>query len=236
MPTVLISGANQGLGLEFARQYAADGWQVIASCRRPDSADDLQRLAKHHHSVTIEQLDVTSLAGIDDLAHRYAGQTIDLLLNNAGMIGPHPVAEHIRLQHFGTLDYGLWDEVIRTNTFGPVKMAEAFLANVADSDQKKIVTLSSTVGSITERDTPAMAYATSKTAVNKAMKILAAQLKDQEIIVALLCPGQVKTRMDFGNSDVDIDVSVVAMRGLIERMTLASSGTFTRYSGETIAW
>ncbi len=236
MPTVLITGANRGLGLEFARQYALADYGVIACCRQPDEADELKELARGHDSITVEQLDVTDHGSIDELARDYRGQPIDILLNNAGIIGPVPIRDHVAGQHFGTLDYSLWDGVIHTNTYGPVKMTEAFIDQVAASDQKKIVSLSSTIGSIAERDTPAFAYATSKTALNKAMTLLASHLRDRGVIVAIFCPGYVKTRMDLGGATVEIPDSVAGMRRLIDQMTLENSGSFTRYNGEHIAW
>ena len=234
MPKVLITGANRGIGLELARQYVADGWDVIACCRNPKDAEDLQSLAGS--SLRLCPLDVTDHQAITALADELRDEPIDVLINNAGIIGPVPVAENIELQHFGTIDYSVWERVIRINTFGPVKMAEAFLPHVLAGKQKKIVNVSSTVGSITERDTAAFAYATSKTALNKAMTLLASQLKEQGVAVALVCPGYVKTRMDFGTADVEIPDSAKGIRLLVENLTLAESGSFTRYNGEKIAW
>jgi len=236
MSTVLITGANRGIGLELCRQYLKQDWQVIATCRDPDAANELQALVTAHPQLRIMALDVTDLSAVDRLAAELAGQPIDVLINNAGIVGPVPVPEHIGRQHFGTLDYDVWEQVLRTNTFGPVKLSEALLPNLLAGGQKKIVTLSSTVGSIVERDTPAMAYATSKTAVNKAMTLLAGILREQGIVVALVCPGYVKTRLDFGGADVEIEDSARALIGRIEGFGLADSGTFTRYNGETIAW
>ncbi|MDJ0926398.1 MAG: SDR family oxidoreductase [Gammaproteobacteria bacterium] len=235
MATVLITGANRGIGLEFARQYLADNWQVVACCRDPDQADELRALADDEHRLQVERVDVTDHAQIDALAGRFR-EPIDVLLNNAGIIGPIPIPAHIGKQHFGSLDYDLWERVLRTNTFGPIKMAEAFLPQVEASEQKKIVSLSSSLGSIAERDTPAYAYATSKTALNKAMTLLAASLRDRDVIVTVVCPGYVKTRMDFGTANVEIPDSVAGLRRLIAGFTLADSGTFTRYNGERIPW
>jgi len=234
VPKVLITGANRGIGLELARQYVADGWDVIACCRNPKDAEDLQSLAGS--SLRLCPLDVTDHQAITALADELRDEPIDVLINNAGIIGPVPVAENIELQHFGTIDYSVWERVIRINTFGPVKMAEAFLPHVLAGKQKKIVNVSSTVGSITERDTAAFAYATSKTALNKAMTLLASQLKEQGVAVALVCPGYVKTRMDFGTADVEIPDSAKGIRSIVEKLTLAESGSFTRYNGEKISW
>lgn len=234
MPTTLITGANRGIGLELARQYLQSGWQVIACCRRPGDADELKALQCDR--LDVQALDVTDHLQIEVLAERLKGLPVDVLINNAGIIGPVPVAKHIEQQHFGSINYELWERVIRTNTFGPVKMAEALLPNLLKGEQKKIVTLSSTVGSITERDTPAFAYATSKTAVNKAMTLLASQLSGQGVTVVLVCPGYVKTRMDFGGADVEVTQSAAALHKLIEKFSLRDSGSFTRFNGEPIAW
>ena len=237
MPTVLITGANRGLGLEFTRQYAADGWHVIACCRQPADADELNALAAENSEIVVEQLDVNDFAAIDALAEKYQGKPIDILLNNAGIIGPLPIAENIERQHFGSMDYGVWEEVIHTNTFAPLKMAEAFLENVADSEQKKIINISSTVASITEMTIPGVAYASSKSALNRAMTIVASQVKDRGVIVAMYCPGYVKTRMDaFGYAMVEIPESIAALRPMIAALTIEQTGSYTGHDGRTIGW
>lgn len=237
MPTILITGANRGLGLEFAGQYAADDWDVIACCRAPDAAVDLAKLAAQYRSLHLETLDVRDHKAIESLGNKYLGQPIDVLLNNAGIIGPIPIAEHVERQHFGHMDYGLWLNVIETNTFAPVKLAETFVDNVAASQQKKIVNISSTVGSIAEMTVPSIAYASSKTALNRAMTIIAEQLRDRGIIVAMFCPGYVKTRMDaFGYAMVEIPESISGLRKLIATLTIEDAGSFTRYDGTPVAW
>jgi len=237
MPTILITGANRGLGLEFTRQYAADGWHVIACCRQPADADELNALAVENSEIVVEQLDVNDFAAIDALAEKYQGKPIDILLNNAGIIGPLPIAENIERQHFGSMDYGVWEEVIHTNTFAPLKMAEAFLENVVDSEQKKIINISSTVASITEMTIPGVAYASSKSALNRAMTIVASQVKDRGVIVAMYCPGYVKTRMDaFGYAMVEIPESIAALRPMIAALTIEQTGSYTGHDGRTIGW
>lgn len=237
MPTVLVTGANRGLGLEFVRQYAADGWKILACCRHPDSADELQALAAANKAITIEPLDVTDFPAIDALAAKYTGLPIDVLLNNAGIIGPIPIAEHIKRQHFGSMDFGVWEEVLRVNTLAPVKMAEAFLENVAASEQKKIVTISSTVGSIGSMTVPAIAYASSKSSLNRAMTIIAGNLKKCGIIVAMFCPGYVKTRMDtYGYATVEIVDSIAALRPMIADLTIEQAGCYRGHDGRTIPW
>lgn len=237
MFTILITGANRGLGLEFARQYAEDGWRVIACCRRPAEADELQSLANRYDALTIEALDVCDRDAIDTLAREYADQAIDVLLNNAGIIGPIPIGDNVERQHFGTMDYDVWREVLETNTFAPLKMAEAFVEHVAASEQKKIVNISSQVSSMAEMSVPALAYASSKTALNRVMTTVAGQLSERGITVAMFCPGYVKTRMDaYGYAMVEIEQSVSALRPLIASLTLDDAGSFTRFDGKPIAW
>lgn len=237
MATILITGANQGIGLEFTRQYATNGWDVIACCRTPDKANDLQALAKAFPAITIEQLDVRNHSAIEALGDKYTGTPLDVLVNNAGMIGPIPIAENIHRQHFGSIDYDVWQMVLQTNTFGPIKLAETFADNLAASEQKKIVNITSNVGSIAERRLPAIAYGTSKTALNKASTVIAEQLKERGVIVALFCPGAVKTRMDaWGNAGVGIEESVSALRPLIASLTMSDTGSYRDYTGRTIAW
>jgi NAD(P)-dependent dehydrogenase (short-subunit alcohol dehydrogenase family) len=237
MPTILITGANRGLGLEFTRQYAADGWHVIACCRQPADADELNALTAENAEIVVEQLDVNDFSAIDVLAEKYSAKAIDVLLNNAGIIGPIPIAENIERQRFGSMEYDVWADVIRTNTFAPLKMAEAFLENVAVSEQKKIVNISSTVGSISEMTIPGVAYASSKSALNRAMTIVASQVKERGVIVAMYCPGYVKTRMDaFGYAMVEIPESIAALRPMIAALTIEQTGSYTGHDGRTIGW
>ncbi len=236
MPSVLVTGASQGLGLEFVRQYASAGWQVIACCRNPASSPALQALAQGHETIRIEPLEITAGGQVNDLARRLAGSTIDLLLNNAGTMGTLPFAANLERQHFGSIDYELWDEVFRTNTLGTVRVTEALLDLVAASVQKRVICLSSTTGSIAESRRQALAYTTSKAALNKAMTLIADHVRSRGVTVTLVCPGYVKTRMNVGGATIEVAESVAAIRALVDRLTLADSGRFLRYNGEAIAW
>jgi NAD(P)-dependent dehydrogenase (short-subunit alcohol dehydrogenase family) len=194
MPTVLITGANRGLGLEFARQYAGDGWQVIACCRKPDEATDLQRaIAAHSGALKLQALDVADGSSVAALAERLAGRPIDLLVNNAGL-------GQRGSDTLGQIDYGSWQELLAVNTLGPMRVTEALIENVAASRQQRVVTLSSGLGSLgplAQADGsgfgPAYQYRTSKAAVNMAMLALAHQVKPRGITVVLLSPGWVRT-------------------------------------------
>ena len=238
MPTVLITGANRGLGLGLASSFAADGWQVLACCRAPTQANELQALADGHPgTVSLHAVDVADHGQVDSLAAELAGRPIDILVNNAGTIGPRdPGHENLHRQFFGTLDYDAWMYVFRVNTFGPVKMAEALLENLLAGEQKKLVNLSSTIGSLVEENIPVFAYSTSKTALNKAMRLLAVQLKEQGIAVGIFCPGHVKTDLGGDGAVLEIDESVAGLRRIIDELNLERSGEYRRYNGEQIAW
>lgn len=237
MQKILITGANRGLGLEFTRQYAAEGWHIIACCRSPESADELKTLAAGNSNIIIEKLDVADFAAIDQLGIKYKETPIDILLNNAGIIGPIPIDENIMRQHFGQMEYGIWEDVMRVNCYAPMKLTETFMDNVAASDQKKIICISSSVGSISEMNIPGVAYASSKTALNRAMTIAARELKPKGVIVGLFCPGYVKTRMDaFGYAMVEIEESISLLRPMIEALTLEDSGSFRGHDGRIIGW
>ncbi len=237
MPTALITGANRGLGLEFVRQYAADSWRLIACCRTPAKADELNELAAANPAISVEKLDVADFAAIEALADKYRDTPIDMLLNNAGIIGPIPIDENITRQHFGQMEYDIWEDVMRVNCYAPMKMTETFMDHVAASDLKKIINISSTVASMAESSIPGVAYASSKTALNRAMTIAANELKPKGIIVGLFCPGYVKTRMDaFGYAMVEIADSISALRPMIDSMTLEDTGTFRGHDGRIIAW
>ncbi len=232
-PTILITGANRGLGFEFARQYAERGWNIIATARRPDEATALHDLAQQYPNITIEQLDVTDHAMIDSLAAKYAGSPIDILLNNAGISGG---SEN---QFFGRLNYDVFDDVMATNVIGPLKMAEAFIDHVRAGEQKKIITVSSSQGSITEvRMGMLYFYRGSKTALNMVMTNLARQLEPEGIIVGLVAPGATDT--DFMKG-VKIPLGkpedrVRGMIGTIDNMTMENTGIFIEYSNEILPW
>ncbi len=239
MPTVLITGANRGIGLEFVNQYADDKCHVIAACRQSDSADTLQDLAKLNPSIQIETLDVTDQASIDALAGKLNGQAIDVLINCAGIYsgGSSTGVEHgDDTQTFGKIDPEAWDKVLRTNTIAPIMVTQAFTPHVLLGEEKKIVMLSSMMGSISRETTDSIAYRTSKAALNMAMRNVAQALREHHITVISFHPGWVRTDMGGSQADISTDESVTGMRKIIAGLTLEQSGSFLGYDGAVWPW
>ncbi|WP_027147981.1 SDR family oxidoreductase [Methylobacter tundripaludum] len=230
MATVLITGANRGLGLEFCRQYAEQDWHVIACSRNPDDAFDLNNLATHHN-VQIEALDVAEFEQIDALSKKLADLPIDVLINNAGIYTDNST------NGFGHLDYQAWTKSLVVNTEAPLKMAEAFLPQIKRGNKKLIVNISSLMGSIADNDSGgSIFYRSSKAALNAAMKSLAIALKDQSVGVLIFHPGWVKTDMGGPNGLINADQSITGMRALIENFSLDQSGSFVKYDGTPMPW
>jgi NAD(P)-dependent dehydrogenase (short-subunit alcohol dehydrogenase family) len=231
MATALITGANRGLGLEFCRQYAVDGWDVIACCRKPEQALDLDGFARQYTTIQVKTLDVSELGQIDALSQQLADCHIDVLINNAGVYGD------LQSVGFGQLDYQAWMNSLLINTLAPVKMAEAFLPQIKKSDKKLIVNISSLMGSIADNDGGgSILYRSSKAALNAAMKSLAIGLKDQSVGVLIFHPGWVKTDMGGPNALLNAELSVAGMRTLIEKFSLDQSGSFVKYDGTPMPW
>ena len=227
MPSVLITGANRGLGLEFTRQYAADGWRVFAACRDPAGARDL---AAVEGDFSAETLDVDDGPQVAALANKLSGQPIDVLINNAGIYGPKDVTRD-------TVVYDAWGQVFRTNAMSPLAVSAAFAANVAQGGQKKIITLSSIMGSIAENDSSGdFIYRSSKAAVNAVMKSLAGDLKSEGITVVVLHPGWVRTDMGGPDASIEAPESVTGMRAVIAGLKESDSGRFLNYDGTEIPW
>ena len=234
MPTVLITGSNRGIGFELTRQYAVRGWKVIATCRQPESAEELKALADQYSNVTIEQMDVLDHDMIDQLAKKYEGEPIDVLLSNAGIDGGSDN------QMFGRLNYDVFNDVMVTNALAPLKIAEAFIEHVAASDQKKIMTVTSFMGSIGKNRGGMYFYRSSKSAANQLLKTLSIDVRDRGIIVGILDPGAIATDMTK-NSRIPSpllppEVGASGMIEMIENFTLDRTGTFIRYNGEELPW
>jgi NAD(P)-dependent dehydrogenase (short-subunit alcohol dehydrogenase family) len=237
--TVLVTGANRGIGLELTRNYAERGWTVIATARKPAKADELNAIAAKHENVTVEQMDLLDLDGIDALATRLKDVPIDVLLNNAAMLGePND-------QVLGNLDYSLMTRVFNVNVVGTLKMVETLLPNVEKSAQKKIVAITSTQGSISSVRGPSLVfYNTSKAALNMVMKSNARALKKKGVTVALVSPGAVDTDMmnlALDRAGVTFKLltpqqSAEAVINVIDQYGLDLTGTFMSHTGTEIPW
>ena len=226
--TVLITGSNSGIGLEFAKQYAAKGWNVIATHRRKSTPDSLINLGNQYSGlIQIETMDVTNHQQVDALAAKLVGKTVDVLISNAGITGdfldPSP-------QSFGTLDYNQWENFMRINALGGLKVIEAFAAHVKTSEDKTIVSITSLAGSFGFKG-PTMPggywYKASKAALNMYIKILSGDLRKDGIIVASLSPGQVKVEKLAGINFpglIEPKESIKGMMSVIEDLTLEDSG------------
>ena len=233
----LVTGANRGLGLEFTKQILKAGHNVYAACRNINDIEDLDLLfAEYKDKLIVVNLDINDHNSILSLSEKLKDTSIDVMINNAGTIGPLPYFENTFKQHYGTIDYDVWSDVFKTNLFGPVKMAETFLENIENGNDKKMIFISSVVGSIADDHQKAFAYATSKTALNKSVALLAEILKEKKIKVLAMCPGYVKTRMNGGGANLEPEESIEGMLEQIEKLDTESSGSFVRYNGESINW
>lgn len=231
MPTVLITGANRGIGLEFARQYAADGWKVFAACRSFGTTKELAGLMKSAEGkLTVLEMDVTDGKSVRAAARHVGTQTIDLLVNNAGTAGASG-------QRVGHLDYENWVEVFEVNTLGPLRVIEAFVDNVARGERAVIATITSGMGSLADNTSGgSIAYRSSKAAVNMAMRSAAAELAARGIICIVVNPGWVKTRMGGAGAPLPVEESVGGMRALVERLRPRDSGKFFDHDGSEHPW
>ena len=225
MPSVLIAGANRGLGLEFARQYAADGWSVHATARRPAAATALAALGVHVHPLDIA--DETSIAA---LARTLAGTPIDVLIANSGINRDYdePIATVTRASFLGTF---------AVNTFGPLALATALLPNLERGERKLATAMSSLMSSITRNDWGTQhIYRASKTALNAMWTSLAREWRPRGIACVLIRPGYVRTEMTSFHGDLDPPESVHGLRRVIAGLTLADSGRLIGYDGAELPW
>jgi NAD(P)-dependent dehydrogenase (short-subunit alcohol dehydrogenase family) len=245
--TVLITGANSGLGLQFTRQYAAKGWVVIATHRRSDIPESLATVIADHPNVRVERMDVADIDSVKALAAKLGGEPIDVLINNAGVYSDRAACEDEACrgqgdtQSFGNMDYALFDRIMAVNVRGPLLVSENFIANVRASRQKKLVSISSTNGSVTFTlgGSGAIAYRASKAALNRAMQLVAVHEREAGVTVVLLHPGAVLTErqadLTFPGM-IEMEPSVQGMIEQIERITLADTGRFIQYDGATAPW
>lgn len=239
--TVLITGSNSGIGLEFARQYAARGWHVIATHRRDTIPETLKELSGKFDHVQVERMDVTSREQINSLAEKLKGRPIDLLINNAGIVMLGGFSMGNNSQSLGSLDYEHFDTFMATNVRGPIMISEAFIEHVKASNLKQIVSISSVAGtvSVTPRNGGLYWYGMSKAALNKLMVTLAADLKADGVTVVMFHPGTVKVEKmaDFNFPGmIETPVAVGNMIKTIDGLTIADTGKFLHNDGTPHPW
>ena len=219
MPTVLITGANRGLGLEFARQYGADGWAVLATAREPERADALRDTGAE-----LISLEISDAGSIARLAEHVGDRPVDLLIANAGIYGE------------SNLDADAWSKLLQVNVIGPTLLAEALRRNVAASAVKRMVAVTSGMGSIAETGGGHIPYRTSKAALNMAWKNLALDYANDGIAVAVINPGWVQTDMGGPGASITAEQSITGMRGSIDTLSLEQSGRFLSWDGQELPW
>jgi NAD(P)-dependent dehydrogenase (short-subunit alcohol dehydrogenase family) len=247
--TVLITGANSGLGLEFAKQYAALGWNVIATHRRSSVPETLAPLvAEHPDTVRVERMDVASIQEVEALAAKLEGVAIDVLINNAGVYSDRSECASesctgaYDTQTFGNIDYELFDLIMAVNVRGPLIVSESFIEHVRAGKQKKIIAISSTNGSVSAPlpGPQGIAYRSSKAALNRAMQLVAVKEKAEGVLVLMLHPGTVVTERLERNrglpGTVEMGPSVTGMIEVIAEATLDDTGKFLQYDGTTAPW
>ena len=221
--TVLITGANRGLGLEFARQYAADGWTVIGTARRPAQAEDLSAL-----DVEVLQLDVADRDSIAAFAASLNGRSIDLLINNAGIFP--------RVSEIENVDADDYLRTLVVNSLGPVLITQALMPNLREGELKQVVNITSGLASIERNSGGYYGYRESKAALNMFTSTLAAELGPEGFTCLALHPGWVRTDMGGANANLSPEESVSSMRAVLDALTVEDNGRYLGYDGTEVAW
>lgn len=226
--TILITGANRGIGLEYAKQYAENGQQVYVTVRDPAQATALQLLASQHSNLHLLALDVADVAAMRALASQLSTLTIDILISNAGT---YPEST------FGRADAQAWLQAFQVNTMSTYYLAEAFLPQLRRAPQAKLIAMTSKMGSIADNGSGGeYIYRSSKTALNMVVKSLSIDLSEFNIVVAALHPGWVRTDMGGPHGLIDTETSVKGLRQVIEQLSTVQSGQFIAYDGKPIPW
>jgi len=228
METVVITGANRGIGLELASCYVAAGHCVIAGCRNPDSSTELSAL-RGSENLTIYQFDAASEQSVADFAHQIGDTTVDILINNAGVMGGNR-------QSVDDIDYDEWLITFRINTLAPMQLATALKAQLRNSTRPRVLTISSQMGALSRQSKGSFAYRTSKAAVNKVMQVLALEWESDGIVCCPVHPGWVRTDMGGPTADIDVSESASGIVALADGLTMSNSGKFYCWNGDEHAW
>lgn len=231
MKNVVVTGANRGIGLQFVTQLGESNYNITACCRRPNAAHDLNTIASHHKNITVMPLDVTKDGSITALYKALSDKPIDILINNAGITGESGVT-------VGNIHKTNFMDVFVTNCYGVLKTSEVLLPLLEKSEDKLIVVISSSMGSITENERGgSYAYRASKSALNSVMRSFAIDVKPRDVKVLLLHPGWVKTNLGGKDALIDVKESVDGMLDQIEKHgRRAEADCVWRYDGTLVAW
>jgi NAD(P)-dependent dehydrogenase (short-subunit alcohol dehydrogenase family) len=225
--TVLITGANRGIGYEFVKQYAEKGYKVIATCRNPDGADALNAFAADHKNVVVERLDLVDHDGIESLAEQYAGQPIDVLISNGALMrGPDEG------QTFGSMDFDEFDTFYAINVKGPLKLTEAFWPHVQASEEKMVASLTTSQGRQGIPIDGFAYYKSSKAAIDNLFIDIGRRGRKDGIRVVTLIPGRVPTHGETNTKGMTpVDVSIAGMIDVMENHTLKQNGKSFWFNG-----
>ena len=230
MATILVTGANRGLGIEFVEQYLNEGNEVIATYRNENSSMDLIEMGNERSNLKLLQLDVSSNKSLNSFAENLGDSPIDIFINNAGVYGP-------RNSSFGNVDEENWIPAIKINAIAPILLTQLIIKNIRSGAYKKLIYITSKMGSIDDnKGGGAYVYRSSKTALNAVVKSLSVDLENEDIVVALIHPGWVKTDMGGPNALIDKETSVRGMTEVISNLDISSTGNFYNYDGSIIPW
>jgi NAD(P)-dependent dehydrogenase (short-subunit alcohol dehydrogenase family) len=248
--TVLITGANAGLGLEFTKEYAVKGWDVIATHRRTETPESLAKIMSGFPKVRVERMDVADLASVEALSIKLKGLPVDVLINNAGIYSDRSECQeencggNVGRQSFGSMDYELFDRTMAVNVRGAIAVSEYFIDNVRASKQKKIIALGSINGSLTGPigGSGGISYRSSKAALHRAFQLIALEEEPEGVTVVLFHPGAVLTDRQlslFGANypgSISPETSVNGMIQQIEKVAIQDAGRFIQWDGSPAPW
>jgi len=236
MPTVMVTGANRGIGYEHVAQYAQKKWKVIACTRQPEKAIDLLQLQdKYGANFIIEELEVTNHSQVDSLSQKHSNTAIDIFINNAGTGGPEGMPGAMDYQKIDNMNYQIWRDILEVNLLAPFKVATSFHKQISISDKKTLIMMSSDLGSVSQNTFGGLySYRASKSGLNIAAKGMSNEWKD--IIVVALAPGWCRTYLGGAEAEIDPMDSVEDQQKMFESLTESDSGKFLDRFGNEVPW
>ena len=230
METILVTGANRGIGLELVKQYCNQNYQVIGTYRNENTSGEFISMSRNLNNLKVYSLDVSSDQSLKDFSSKLGDTPVDIFINNAGVFGP-------RDSSFNNVDERNWISVFQTNAIAPLLLTQLIIENLRNGSQKKLIYITSKMGSIDDNKSGgAYIYRSSKTALNSVVKSISLDLAKDGMKVALLHPGWVRTDMGGPNGLIDTTTSVSGMIEVIDRLSQSDSGCFFNYDGSKIPW